>query len=256
MKTPVQKPLKRWLGNRLITNFVLACSLTFVSAALADYKPPENQQPPRQRTTGTLTRDGCQGQQNTSLTALAPQMHVGRTISTHPTFSWFVPDSQPYLLEFRLYDYTPNGRREILLSKELQSQPGIMTLSLSPEEIELSVGQNYYWQVIVYCNPNRPSSALVVGAEIEVVPLSSMLRMSLAKTNDSIERANLYARSGLWYDALSEALQARQTIIHDGFKLSLLEDLAELEGQESEQSERLRRVIEAEQQPGYYSGVY
>lgn len=254
MQINIPTLFKKLIGSRLMSSLMLASSVAIMSAALAEYQPPDNQKPPSGKTSSTFTRDGCQGNQSTSLTALAPQEHVGQTASTRPTFAWFIPDSQPYPIEFRLNEHTPDGKREILLRKELQSEPGIMVLSLSEEEIELSVGQRYSWQVIVFCNPNRPSSALVVGADVDVVEMPLTLANHLSATNNSVERANLYAQSGLWYDALGQVLETREVFSPNQFELTLLEDLAQVEGSESVHSQRLRQIIEAEQQPQSYKG--
>ena len=149
-------------------------------------------------------------------------------------------------MEFRLYQYEPNGDTKIH-TVNLQSQPGIMSLSLPADQPGLTVGQRYRWQVVILCNPNRPSEALVAEADIEVVEPSPALAKELAATNNLIEKANLYAESGLWYDALGKALQSTQGTTKD-FQLTLLEDLAKVEEQEElaqgrTQSARLRKII-------------
>ena len=243
------KILEKCINSRLATSCILTGSLMLTTAALAEYKPPADQKPPSSKTTSTVARSGgCQGSSGTTLTAIAPYSHVGQTSSPHPTFAWFVPDAQPYAMEFRLYRYEPSGDTKIQ-TVNLQSQPGIMSLSLPADQPGLTVGQRYRWQVVILCNPNRPSEALVAEADIEVVELSPILAKELAATNIPIEKANLYAESGLWYDALGKALQATQGTTKD-FQLTLLEDLAKVEeqgelAQGSTQSARLRKIIEA-----------
>lgn len=246
MLLPFQKILEKYINSKLATSCILTGSLAIATGALAEYKPPANQNPPSSRTTSTVARSGgCQGQGGTTLTALAPNSHVGQTSSPRPTFAWFVPDSQSYPLEFRLYQYEPSGDRTKIQAINLQSQPGIMTLSLPEAQLELTVGQRYRWQVVLLCNPNRPSEALVAEADIDVVEMPSALAGELAAKHNSLEKAALYAESGLWYDALGEALQptARTTL------QSLLVDLASIEAPGSPQSDRLSQIVEAESQP-------
>lgn len=199
--------LREWMDNsinsRLVTSCILTCSLLITNTALAEYKPPANQKPPSSRTTSTVARGGCEGSGGTSLTALAPYSHIGQTVSTHPTFAWYVPDAQSYPLELRLYQYDISGDTKIQTIK-LQSYPGVMTWSIPEEQPGLLVGQRYRWQVVILCNPNRPSNALVTEADIEVVAMPSALANALSTTGDRLIRANLYAELGLWYDALGK----------------------------------------------------
>lgn len=222
--------------NSIIASCILASALAITTVVRAEYKPPTSQKPPTGKTTGTISRGGCSGGAE-SLTALAPYSHVGQTSSPHPTLAWFVPDSQSYAMEVRLDKYDPSGDRTRLRTVQLQSQPGIMVLSLS--EQKLSTGR-YRWQVVILCNPNRPSSALVVEADIDVVDRPADLADALSAARP-LTRVNLFAESGLWYDALGEALRAEEPTIQ-----ALLADLAALEASSAPaQHEKLKQILEA-----------
>jgi hypothetical protein len=253
--------IKPFNGKLLITAF-LSLSLVIGGVAFADDKNGEGA-PDSTHTGSTGTRlyqppgdllspfgdglegrrGGCTGDAEISLTALAPQSHVGQTASTHPTFAWFVPDAQPIEIIFQVYEYGSNGSRDVIQEIPLQSSPGIMTLSLPKDEPGLSVGQRYGWRVVLLCNPNSPSSALVAGADIDVVSLPATFSDSL----DPLEKAKQYAEAGLWYDALAEVLASGKEasiLLED-----LLKDLAELENLQaakngSEQGQRLTQVVE------------
>lgn len=231
----------------LLASCILCLSLGTTLIALAEYQPPPNPSAPRDPSRGTGTtggRGGCSTQSEVSLTALAPHSHVGQTVSTSPTVAWFVPDSESFLLKFYLYEYEGNNQRRIL-EQDLQSSPGIMKLSLP----NLSVGKRYRWQVVLLCNPNRPSGALLAGAEIEVVPLSPTLKTKLAATTDSLAKANLYAQDGLWYDAFGETLAVTDDLKTKELMLNLLENLANLESNSpktKEQGVQLNQIIQVE----------
>ncbi|MFB2894664.1 DUF928 domain-containing protein, partial [Aerosakkonemataceae cyanobacterium BLCC-F50] len=170
------------LFHRLLSASILTLFLSIVSAAFAKYNPPPDQRPPRGNSIGGGSRGGggCSGTSKTTLTALAPQQHIGQTVSTRPTFAWFVPDSQSYKIEFTLYEYTSGNGPKRIEKIQLNSSPGIMKLSL-PETIpDLTVGKTYLWQVAVLCNVNYPSNDLVTRAEIEVVPLPMNIKTLLA----------------------------------------------------------------------------
>ncbi|NJL35469.1 MAG: DUF928 domain-containing protein [Leptolyngbyaceae cyanobacterium SM1_4_3] len=99
-----------WLPNRALrytalTSGALGLVLLTAPYALADYVPPSEPSSPQESTSSTGRRGGCDGEAETELTALAPQSYVGQTISTHPTFAWFIPDTQPFQVEFRLFEY-------------------------------------------------------------------------------------------------------------------------------------------------------
>ncbi|MGF1480958.1 MAG: DUF928 domain-containing protein [Cyanophyceae cyanobacterium] len=237
--------LKKCFDSKLVASCVLTGALAVATVVRAEYRPPADQKPPTGRTTGTVSRGGCDGSAETSLTALAPSSHVGQTGSPHPTFAWFVPDSQSYPLEFRLDRYDASGDRTRIQTVPLQSQPGMMVLSLPEDQPGLPSG-SYRWQVVILCNPNRPSSALVAEADIDVVEQPSALAEALSTTDDALARANLYAESGFWYDALGEALEAADGATTREFQRTLLADLAALEARAANDSQhdKLKQIIE------------
>ncbi|PIG93682.1 DUF928 domain-containing protein [Gloeocapsopsis sp. IPPAS B-1203] len=251
MLSKLTKILKKRIDSKLVTSCILVYSLVLGNTVLAEYRPPADQKPPTTRTTSTVTRTGgCRGDQQTTLTALAPQKHTGQTVSSHPTFAWFVPDTESHPLEFRLYRYEASGDRALIQKIQLQSDRGIMSLSLPLDTPPLVTGQKYHWRVVLLCNPNRPSSALVTGADLDVVATPHELASKLATTNNPQQRSHLYASAGLWYDALSAALTATNT--QQRLELELLEDLAQLEEVDDahmvKYSSRIRPIIELERQ--------
>ena len=231
------------LGRKLFSIGLLMCWVTLTSTARANYIPPQNASAPTSAPTITGRRGGCSGNEITSLTALAPQSHVGQTISTHPTFSWYVPNSQSLPMEFHLEEYSDQGDRNRIYNIELQSTPGIMSLSLPENQPGLATGRRYRWQVVLLCNPNHPSSALVAGAEIERVETPSILDIRLGIVDDRAQRANLFTESGLWYDAVA-ALQGAKTS-----QFELLENLSHLENATGQRaySKKLQQIVKLEQ---------
>jgi hypothetical protein len=149
-------------------------------------------------------------------------------------------------MEFTLYDYGSEGKPKVAQKLELKSSAGIMKLSLPKDKPALAVGHIYLWQVSISCNHNHPSSDLVAKAEIKVVEMPAALKRALSGTSDRLEMANLYARSSLWYDALSVALGSAEDFRHTEVASSLLEDLAKLE--EPKQSANLRQIASSERQ--------
>lgn len=219
--------LTRSLKSRLLSSCILSLSLAVSPVALADYRPPCDQKTASEetRSEGGTTR-GCEGAK-IPLTLLASRNYVGQTTSTHPTFAWFVPYSKSLPMKFEIYGFGVDGTPQEVFKIELQTSPGIKTLSPFPEgKPGLEMGKEYLWQVIIICDPSSPSSASVDRANIEVVEVSSTLQSNLDNTVDSLKKANIYAEAGLWYDALAEALKLAQKSKLGEVGSAMLEDLA------------------------------
>jgi hypothetical protein len=204
------------------------CTLTLMLAntVIAAYTPPPNPSRPPGPVASGGTRGGCSGNEGISLTTLAPISHIGKTVFQQPTFAWFVPDTKSYPMELSLYEYGSNGKGKQIKSFELTSQPGIMNFSIPKNEFSFSVGKKYLWQIAILCDTNSPSKDLFAEAIIEVVPMPNNLASQISRTTNSIQKAQIYAREGIWYDVLAETLKLPQ---NQEFKLTLLEELSDLE---------------------------
>lgn len=263
---PIQCPI-----DKLVSSYILSLMLVVTPAALAGYVPPSdamtsgsNRQtdtgtaragyvPPsdsttsgRNRQTDAGTTRGCSGG-DLPLTVLTPQNHVGQTISRRPTFAWFVPDSGSFDLQFGLYESLPGGKAKAVRVMSLPSSPGIMKLSpFSEDEPGLEVDKEYFWQVVIYCEPGEPSSALLDRAGIKVVETPTALQRRLDNAADGVEKANLYGEAGFWYDALGEALKLAEASKLGELGSALLEDLARWEAPEttSENRGKIEKRIE------------
>jgi hypothetical protein len=250
------------IKSSVATSCVLSLLLTIAPIALAEYEPdpgqpppkeptgttgpraynpPPDQPPPTTKTPSTGSRGGCETIGGAPLTALAPTKHVGQTTSGHPTFAWFVPDAKPFPMQFKLFELAENNTIKLVHKLELQSSSGIMKLSLPKDKPGLRIGQRYLWQVSISCDPNFPSSDKVARAEIQVVEMPSTLKNALSTSKNRLEMAELYAKAGLWYDALGEALEAAGDSRLGQATTNLLEDLIALE--EPPQRENLRQIV-------------
>ena len=165
---------------------LLCLSLGMTNPAQAEYKKPEtqtgNDAPNSQTTSIAATRGVCDPASNSpepkansaTLTALAPYSHVGQSSATNPTFTWYIPDQESYPLEFWLYKFDPSsygGKGKQVYQAKLQSSSGIMTHALPTQQVSLSPGKTYIWQVAVICNPNSPSQSLVVNNQVKIVAI-------------------------------------------------------------------------------------
>lgn len=225
---------------------LLALGLIWGNAAWAGYRP---RNPSKPRYTGAWASRGCATDSSKStltttapgaLTLLAPRSLTGLTGMSHPTFVWFVPEEKAVPVEFTLFDYdTATGRRgQRLQTIVLQASPGLMALSWPKTQPALVAGKTYVWQVALICSRQSPSRNPWVEATVEVVQPAPALQGALATTMDPLKRAELYAGSDLWYDALAETLGRSQS---RAFRQRLLLDLSQLE-EDSQQRSRLEAL--------------
>ncbi|MEO0011903.1 MAG: hypothetical protein RLZZ535_292 [Cyanobacteriota bacterium] len=243
MKPPYKYRYKFW--NYPWLTICLACILmTVTTAAIAEYKKPSQTSAPNSRTTtSSASRGACLNQNNTQLTAIAPYSHVGQTTSTHPTFSWFVPDDEYFPLEFHLIEETHNTHPKTIYKQNLSSSLGMMYLTLPSSQPDLAVGKKYHWQVIMRCTRYK---AVVTMADIEVITPKKEFQATLNKTSGIARRADLYAQAGLWYDALEISLQAPE-FQRTELQNKLIQELVVLErnyniASVQEQGEKLARI--------------
>lgn len=244
--------MNRLGSHPVASSALLMLSLLIATPAWADYTPSAPSAP-SSPTTNTGRRGGCLGESAAELSVLAPKGHVGQTVSSHPTLVWYIPEDQPTPLEFFLYDTTEPGQRQLVYKTALTSTPGLMSLTLPDEQPGLEVGHQYSWQVVLLCNPNRPSSALVTTAALEVIDLPTDLSNQLSQLDstrsadlDSYyqQQSDLYADAGVWYDALAVLLQ-QSSASSEPAVLSLLNELLAYEASHNNPDDVLQTVVQA-----------
>ncbi len=230
MINPIQWFLNKRINIKLVTSCVLSLVVIVTPAALANYTPGDQKPVPPERRSDTGTTRGCSGGRM-PLTVLASRNYIGRTVSRHPTFAWFAPpDSDSKPMQFTIYEWVPGGKPKEVRKMSLQSSPGIMKLSpFSESEQGLQPGKEYSWKVVIHCDPDNHSGDLVSEASIEVVGMPPAVQSKLNKAVNSVEKANIYAEAGLWYNALDEALKLAQASKLGEVGSTLLNDLAQLE---------------------------
>jgi len=173
------------------------------------FNPPERGAPPRTTEGGTR---GCgtytPGQK--PLTALTPGNAMPLTLKEHPTWYWYVPPSDSRTLEFTLLD---EKDEEIIYQTNLPvpAEGGIVSHSL-PADVAapLEKGQTYHWYLAMICNPEDRTGDMVVDGWIERIAPDRALVTQLENAPKG-DRAEIYARQGIWHDALHAFAQLRQT---------------------------------------------
>lgn len=178
------------------------------------FRPPKDASPLTGPNIGNGgSRNGsCLGSTQTAFAAFGPNTPgevLGRTVSPHPTFVWYLPDSETTApVIFRLLAPNENDVPIAFFTETLDYTPGFVTYQLPDTMPPLSPGISYRWQVIIECNPLRPSQALIQKLAFEVVPKTAALSQALAKATTDAERASAYGQAGIWYDAIATVAQA------------------------------------------------
>lgn len=208
--------------NRLLS-LCLAVTLTgaIATPSLADYVPPSNPSPPDSPfSTGTR---GCKS----GVTLLVPFTHVGQTTSSHPTFAWFLPkELKGTSVEFRLFDINWHPV-DIPKAEQPSAAVGLMRFSLPADLPPLTVGKRYHWQIALDYDSEGTRCQSVAEAEIDVVGVNPVPK--LGSTIPVRQKPRTAAESGLWYDALAQALGRSKTSIDQPSTAKLLTDLVNAE---------------------------
>ncbi len=209
----------------------------FSTKALAndfvEYVPPAGRDK-IQRTEGAGSR-GCPSDSFGSLSLLIPNDHIGLTATDHPTFSWYVSKTPSTAMQFALVE--PGVSKPLLVKQFDNSKSGIVQLEL-PENVQgLSVGKVYRWTVSLVCNAKRPSENIYVRSLIIRAANSPENNHQLKFTSvdqssaqELRQAAAVYARSGIWYDAIANISKAYLANPGDGLSAQYLRFLLDQVG--------------------------
>ena len=256
MKLKTPQSFQDYCIFTLLTIAIALGSIVSVSVALAAYKPPPKQKRPSSYSITAGSRGNCDRLrwqampdriEDIPLTALAPKTHVGQTVSTHPTFVWFVPNASESLpVEFRLFEYDANDRPQPISEPiTMNSLSGIMKFTWSEDKPNLKVDKTYLWEVRIRCDLNRPSNDLKTRADLRVIPMLPNITKDTVPI-DSVARVKAYGESGLWYGALGEALRTAPPSQLGAVGAELLHQLATVEADQLNEisNDKERRKLE------------
>jgi hypothetical protein len=127
-------------------------------------------------------------------------------------------------MEFTLVE--PGVTQPIFVQRVAAAKVGTMQVEMPKDLPELATGKKYRWSVSLVRNSKRRSEDVFVQGWIERVPTTAELDKQLASAT-SVKRAEIYAKAGLWYDALAAISQASNEAPNDKSiveeRLSLLE---------------------------------
>lgn len=171
------------------------------------FNPPSRGAPPRAADGGAR---GCGWQPGQKLmTPMIPGDAMAFTVSEYPSFFWYVPapsaldqssGQKAATVRFVLID----DHQNIVYQKRLSvPASGIMSHKLSPQEAPpLAENKQYRWLVSMVCDSEDPSANSLVDGWVERIPVSQELQAELDKATES-DRPGIYARAGIWHEALT-----------------------------------------------------
>lgn len=141
-----------------------------------------------------------------SLVALMPnRKNMAKTATSTPTIYIYVPENKVKTAEFVLVDENNQEIYETILT--LPDKAGIISFTI-PEKAGLTPGKNYSWSFMVICDSNYRNRDKFVGGTINCQKLTPELQNQL-KNADNLKKAQLYANSEIWYEALDLIAQMR-----------------------------------------------
>lgn len=170
------------------------------------YVPPDRGAP--SSTAGGASRGAvCEQDQNIPslpLTALRPDDTlaggIGLTLKSQPQFFVYLPQTSAKKAEFTLQDEQGNNIYQSEFT--INGQPGIVSISLPQNSIQLENGKNYKWYFSLICNPrNRVKDVSVNGWIRQEMPRSILANQ--LQNSSVIERPNIYAENSIWHEAIA-----------------------------------------------------
>lgn len=158
--------------------------------------------PPKSATSGArIDGDGGSrgsGMKLPSLYVLAPD-HTALTTREQPSLFWY--QTGPAATRFELTLTEPKNPKPLLRVTTDKADGGIHRISLAKHQVLLKPGVAYKWTVAWVPDPANRSQDVIASGTIQHIEPDAKLTAGLAGAK-GLDKAALYAQSGIWYDAL------------------------------------------------------
>ncbi|WP_445632880.1 DUF928 domain-containing protein [Nostoc sp. DSM 114161] len=167
---------------------------------------PPNRKAPQTTTGGASRRGGsCFLQRKETSTPLMPGNKYGLTFAERPTFYWYVPETAVQTARFSLLD-----GEDIVYETNLKlpNQSGIIGFTLPKEAPSLKVGKQYRWYMGIPCGSDELAEEIAINGWVERIEPTPDLSKQIATTNPK-QLSQVYATSGIWYEAVHTLVQQR-----------------------------------------------
>jgi hypothetical protein len=124
----------------------------------------------------------------------------GTTTLPNPTLYFYIPENNATQAEFAIVD--ANRQKLYRATYSLSGKTGIFQLTL-PEQVALTVGQQYRWEFALICNPQRRKADKFVQGTLQRLPLTPELKAQLDRAPNPLAKAQLYAQAHIWQETLA-----------------------------------------------------
>ncbi len=152
------------------------------------------------------------------LVTLAPE-DTGWTVRAQPTLYWYISVGSDVPVELTVVD--PNEIDPVVKVRiPAPVKPGIWAFPLGEYGAQLEPGIEYEWYVALILNPQQRSKDIVSSATIRRVELPARLTALLGATRPE-DHVYLYAKEGLWYEAIAaiSAAISKRPAVSDLYEL-------------------------------------
>ena len=199
---------KKFISNLLLLTFSQAFLgiLQAEAGLLGDYTPSiAPVEVEQRRTIGSGSRNRCKSNlPSKSITLLVPPSEVVHQTSS-PTPSLYLFSKVASSLPFKFTLVNPQVAEPLVEQTFSVEQPGIKQIKL-PETTKLEEGTVYLWYVAIPCQEKEQYQE-VLRAAIERVPITTKVKTQLRTAKTDQETAAIYARNGIWYEAVDRAIK-------------------------------------------------
>jgi hypothetical protein len=141
------------------------------------------------------------------MTALVPSQKT-LTVSAHPTFFIYVPESKVKTGEFVLINQ--QGKDVYNTVVQLPVKPSILQIQL-PKTVALETGSQYKWIFSITCETDGQEFIDTLKVSIQRNELNVPLKNAIEKAKTPLKKAEIYARENLWQDTLMIMAQMRNS---------------------------------------------
>lgn len=175
-----------------------------------------NRKPNQQETTNSSSKD-----------LSSKKVALGLTTLEYPSFWFYFPYKSNDIksLKFVLLDDNNNPVTKEPISINLPDKPGAVNISLPKTEKPLEIDRYYHWYFLVDCNPESGSEDTAVEGLVKRVSPKPDLQRQLQAATTTKQKVAIYARSGIWQDAITLLAQLRREKPQDTTLLTDWQDL-------------------------------
>ena len=191
-------------------------------------------EPPARGAPGSTSAGGSRGCTIASaedpVVALIPRDHLALTTSDTPTLFWHIPQTVAQSAQKLVFKLKNQDDRETLYQTTLplpaRSEIVSLTLSNEPETKLLKDGEMYHWYLVAVCDPEDPSANTFVDGWIEYIDAAKVPVQANSTLETSLQGASLpqqfslYAKTGIWHDALETLAKIRRSQPNDAVILA------------------------------------